>query len=83
MKQTRLYPARRSWRRSPALHEVPRRAAMDFDIRFFLCKAFLPYERGLSLFVEHNGEQMHIRMQGRDDAPGPVAQAFSDCVVEG
>jgi hypothetical protein len=56
---------------------------MDFDIRFFLGKAFLPYERGLSLFVEHNGEQMHIRMQGRDDAPGPVAQAFSDCVVEG
>jgi len=48
----------------------------------FVGKAFLPYESGLSLFVEHNGAEVHIRMQCRDDAQGPIVQAFSDYVVE-
>ena len=48
----------------------------------FLGEGFLPYESGLSLFVEHNGAEVHIRMQCRDDAQGPIVQAFSDYVVE-
>jgi hypothetical protein len=48
----------------------------------FLNKAFLPYEDGLSLFVERNGEQQHIRLQCRDDAQAHIVHAFSDFVVE-
>jgi hypothetical protein len=48
----------------------------------FLRKAFLPYEDGLSLFVEENGREIHIRMQCRDDAQGQIVHAFSDYVVE-
>ena len=48
----------------------------------FLRKAFLPYEDGLSLFVEANGQELHIRMQCRDDAQGPIVHAFSQYVVE-
>jgi hypothetical protein len=48
----------------------------------FLRKAFLPYESGLSLFVEENGREIHIRMQCRDDAQGHIVNSFSDYVVE-
>ncbi len=48
----------------------------------FLRKAFLPYEDGLSLFVEQNGREMHIRMQCRDEEQGPIVSAFSDFVAE-
>ena len=48
----------------------------------FLRKAFLPYEDGLSLFVEEDGREVHIRMQCRDEAQGHVVRAFSEYVVE-
>jgi hypothetical protein len=48
----------------------------------FLRKAFLPYEAGLSLFVEENGREVHIRMQSRDDAQGHIVRTFSEYVVE-
>ena len=48
----------------------------------FLRKAFLPYEDGLSLFVEENGREVHIRMQSRDDAQGHIVRTFSEYVVE-
>ncbi|MES2957696.1 MAG: DUF3601 domain-containing protein [Pseudomonadota bacterium] len=48
----------------------------------FLRKAFLPYEDGLSLFVDVDGQEVHIRMQCRDDAQGPIVNAFSNYVVE-
>jgi len=48
----------------------------------FLGRAFLPYEDGLSLFVEENGREIHIRMQCRDDAQGQIVNSFSDFVVE-
>jgi hypothetical protein len=48
----------------------------------FLRKAFLPYEDGLSLFVEQNGQEVHIRLQSRNDAQGHIVGAFSDFVVE-
>ena len=48
----------------------------------FLRKAFLPYEDGLSLFVEQDGQEVHIRLQSRNDAQGHIVGAFSDFVVE-
>ena len=48
----------------------------------FLRKAFLPYEDGLSLFVVENGQEIHIRLQSRDEAQGHIVRAFSDFVVE-
>jgi hypothetical protein len=48
----------------------------------FLRKAFLPYESGLSLFVEENGREVHIRMQCRDEAQGHIVRTFSEYVVE-
>jgi hypothetical protein len=48
----------------------------------FLRKAFLPYEDGLSLFVEENGREVHIRMQSRDEAQGHIVRTFSEYVVE-
>jgi hypothetical protein len=77
--------------RSVAASQVPRRAPfVDHDNvthevgeRWtFLFKAFLPYEDGLSLVVERNGEQVHIRLQCRDDAQGPIVRSFWRFVVE-
>jgi len=48
----------------------------------FLRKAFLPYEDGLSLFVEQDGRETHIRMQCREEEQGQIVNAFSDFVVE-
>ena len=57
------------------LHEVGERWK-------FLRKAFLPYEDGLSLFVEQEGRELHIRMQCREEEQGGIVHAFSDFVVE-
>lgn len=48
----------------------------------FLRQAFLPYEDGLSLFVEQDGREVHIRLQCREDEQGGIVNAFSDFVVE-
>lgn len=48
----------------------------------FLRKAFLPYDDGLSLFVEQDGRERHIRMQCREEEQRPIIDAFSDFVVE-
>lgn len=48
----------------------------------FLRKAFLPYEDGLSLFVEENGQEVHIRLQSREETQGQIVRAFSEYVVE-
>jgi hypothetical protein len=48
----------------------------------FLRKSFLPYEDGLSLFVEQEGRVTHIRLQCRDEAQNSIVQAFSDFVAE-
>lgn len=48
----------------------------------FLEKNFLPYEDGLSLFVERNGQQIQYRLQWREDAQGQIIDDFSDFVEE-
>ena len=48
----------------------------------FLEKNFLPYEDGLTLFVEANGKRHSLRLQWRDEAQGPIIDEFSDYVEE-
>ena len=65
-------------------------AFADYDKRMhevgerwkFLRQSFLPYEDGLSLFVERGGQEIQIRLQCRDEEQNAIVQAFSDFVVE-
>ena len=49
----------------------------------FVEKNFGPYDDGLSLFVERNGQTTQIRLQWRDEAQGQIIDEFSDYVEEG
>ena len=46
----------------------------------FVRRNFLPYDDGLSLFVEKDGREVQIRLQWRPEAQGKVIEAFSDLV---
>jgi len=46
----------------------------------FIEKNFLPYDDGLSLFVERNGQRVQYRLQWREDAQGEIIDNFSDFV---
>ena len=48
----------------------------------FVEKNFLPYEDGLSLFVEMNGQNTSIRLQWRTESQGEIIDSFSDFVEE-
>ena len=48
----------------------------------FVEKNFLPYEDGLSLFVERNGQKTQIRLQWRDEAQARIIDEFCDYVEE-
>ena len=48
----------------------------------FVKKGFLPYEDGLSLFVERNGQNLLFRFQWRAEAQGQIIDHFSDFVAE-
>jgi hypothetical protein len=48
----------------------------------FIEKSFLPYDDGLSLFVERDGQRLQYRLQRREEAQGQVMDAFSDFVEE-
>lgn len=48
----------------------------------FVSKNFLPYEDGLTLFIEQNGESASIRLQWRDETQGHIIDNFSDFVEE-
>ncbi len=47
-----------------------------------LKKSFLPYEDGLSLFVEMNGQEIQIRLQWRTESQGELIDGFSNFVEE-
>lgn len=47
----------------------------------FVEKSFLPYEDGLSLFVERNTQTVSIRLQWREEAQAELIDNFSDFVV--
>ena len=48
----------------------------------FVEKSFLPYEDGLTLFLEQNGQNRSFRLQWRAEAQGQIIDNFSDFVVE-
>ena len=48
----------------------------------FMRKDFLPYEDGLSLHVESNGQNMTLRLQWREETQGELIDNFSDFVEE-
>jgi len=48
----------------------------------FVKKSFLPYEDGLSLFVERNEQSVSLRLQWRAESQGQIIDNFSDFVTE-
>lgn len=48
----------------------------------FVEKNFLPYEDGLSLFVERDGQNVSFRLQWREEAQGEIIDNFSNYVEE-
>lgn len=48
----------------------------------FVKKSFLPYEDGLSLFVEMNQQNVSFRLQWRVESQGQIIDKFSDFVTE-
>jgi Domain of unknown function (DUF3601) len=48
----------------------------------FVKKSFLPYEDGLSLFVEKNQQTVLFRLQWREESQGQIIDNFSDFVAE-
>ena len=48
----------------------------------FVKKNFLPYEDGLTLFIERDGQENSFRLQWRAESQGQVIDNFSDFVAE-
>ena len=48
----------------------------------FVGKNFLPYEDGLSLHIESNGQNVPLRLQWRQETQGEIIDNFSDFVEE-
>jgi len=48
----------------------------------FLGKNFLPYEDGLTLFVERDGKEVPLRLQWRAETQGQIIDHFSEFVEE-
>jgi hypothetical protein len=48
----------------------------------YVGKNFLPYEDGLTLFIESDGSPSQLRLQWRDETQGSIVDHFSDFVQE-
>jgi hypothetical protein len=48
----------------------------------FLRKNFVPYDDGLTLFVEKAGSEISIRLQWRPETQGSIIDGFSDWAEE-
>jgi len=46
----------------------------------FLSHAFLPYDAGLTLFIQRDGAERSIRLQDYPDAQGPVIDNFHEYI---
>ena len=49
----------------------------------FRSKSFLPYDDGLSLFVELDGRELQIRLQWRPEAQLDIIERFHEYAEEG
>lgn len=52
------------------------------EIWRFVSKNFLPYEDGLSLFIERNQQKTSFRLQWRAETQAQIIDNFSDFVIE-
>jgi hypothetical protein len=48
----------------------------------FVAKDFLPYDDGLTLYVERDGQNVPLRLQWRAETQGQIIDSFSDFVEE-
>jgi Domain of unknown function (DUF3601) len=48
----------------------------------FVAKNFLPYDDGLTLYVERDGREVPFRLQWRAETQGDIIDRFSDFVEE-
>lgn len=48
----------------------------------FVEKTFLPYDDGLSLFVDKDGQRVQFRFQWREESQAEIIDHFSDYVEE-
>ena len=48
----------------------------------FIEKNFLPYEDGLTLFIEQNGQKVSMRLQWREETQGEIIDRFCEYVEE-
>jgi len=48
----------------------------------FLAKNFLPYDDGLTLYVERDRREVPFRLQWRAETQGNIIDSFSDLVEE-
>jgi hypothetical protein len=48
----------------------------------FIRQDFLPYEDGLTLFLERNGREVTLRLQWRAETQAEIIDSFSDFVEE-
>jgi hypothetical protein len=48
----------------------------------FAAKNFLPYEDGLSLFIEKDGEKVSLRLQWRSETQGHIIDNFYQHVAK-
>jgi len=48
----------------------------------FVSKNFLPYDDGLTLYVERNGRTVPFRLQWRSETQAHIIGNFSDFVIE-
>jgi hypothetical protein len=46
----------------------------------FIAHSFLPYDDGLTLFVERDGRNHTFRLQWREETQGEIVSSFSDYV---
>lgn len=46
----------------------------------YIGSSFLPYDDGLSLFMEVDGKRRQVRMQWRDEEQGPIIDRLQDYV---
>jgi len=58
---------------------LPHRAG---EIWRFIGHNFLPYDDGLTIYIERGGQNSVFRMQWRNEAQGEVVSNFSDYVEE-
>lgn len=73
---------RRTYRVTRAFHDFDKTLHNVGEVWSFIEKHFLPYDDGLTLTVEQNGQPRLFRMQWRPEEQGEIIDNFSNYVAE-